>query len=183
MFPFHIRADVSLELLDPRHAEELFRLTDANRDHLRQWLPWVDGVRGVEDTKAFIWLTRKQLGDDNGFQTAIRLRGSLVGIVGHHGINWGNRATSLGYWLAKDAQGHGIMTESCRAYIGHAFETLNLNRVEIRCAVENHRSRAIPERLGFCSEGTIREAEWIYDHFVDHVVYAELASAWKTSIA
>ena len=75
------------------------------------------------------------------------------------------------------------MTEACRIYTCHAFATWNLNRVEIRCAVENRRSRAIPERLGFQSEGTIREAEWLYDHFVDHVIYGMLASDWSGRVS
>ena len=178
MFPIRLNEDVALELLELRHADELFRATDADRAHLREWLPWLDATKSAQDTEAFIELTRKQHLDNNGFQTAIRLRGTLVGVVGHHGISWANRSTSLGYWLSEDAQGRGIMTEACRAYTSHAFEILKLNRVEIRCAVENRKSRAIPERLAFRSEGTIRQAEWLYDHFVDHVVYGMLASEW-----
>ena len=117
----------------------------------------------------------KQLGDNRGFQTVIRFRGSLAGVVGHHRVDWANRSVALGYWLAADAQGHGVMTESCRAFVRHAFDVWTLNRVEIRCAVENVKSRAIPERLGFRAEGTVRQAEWLYDRFVDHVVYGLLA--------
>lgn len=71
------------------------------------------------------------------------------------------------------------MTKACKACIDYAFNELKLHRLEIRCAVENERSRAIPERLGFTNEGTIREAEWLYDHFVDHVVYGMLEREWK----
>ena len=79
MFPFRLNDDILLELLDLRHADELFRLTDANRAHLRQWLPWVS---------------------------------------------------------------------------------------------------AVPERPGFACESTVRQTEWLYDHFVDHAVYGTLASEW-----
>lgn len=178
MFPVQIDDDVVLELLEERHSDELFAVTNANREYLRRWLPWLDGTKGPEDTRAFIRITRKQLLDNNGFQTVIRHRGDLVGVVGHHGVSWSNRSTSLGYWLAEAAQGRGIMTEAVRAYVHHAFDTLKLNRVEVRCAAENLRSRAIPERLAFQREGTIRQAEWLYDHFVDHVVYGMLASDW-----
>lgn len=171
MFPYHLSADLSLELLEPRHGAELFRLTDANRKHLREWLPWVDATQSVSDTTAFIESTSRQLADNNGFQTAIRLAGDLVGVVGHHGIDWGNRSASLGYWLALKAQGKGVMTRSCRAFVELAFSDMGLNRLEIRCATGNARSRAIPERLGFRLEGTVIDAEWLYDHFVDHAIY------------
>ena len=53
---------------------------------------------------------------------------------------------------------------------------MGLHRVEIRCAIDNHRSRAVPHRLGFRLEGQMREAEWLYNHWVDHAVYAGLAT-------
>jgi ribosomal-protein-serine acetyltransferase len=51
--------------------------------------------------------------------------------------------------------------------------------VEIRAAVENKKSRAIPERLGFLFEGVERDGEWLYDHFVDLAVYGMLAADWR----
>ena len=49
----------------------------------------------------------------------------------------------------------------------------------IRCYQENFKSRAIPERLGFTPEGVIWQAEWLYDHFEDDVVYGFLAPEWQ----
>ena len=180
MLNFEIDTDVSLELMDPRHAEELFALTDANRAYLRQWMPWLDNIREVKHTRQFIELARRQLAGNNGFQMVIRVRGSLVGVLGHHGIDWDSRSTSLGYWLAESAQGQGLMTRSCRALIEHAFTIFALDRVEIRCAVENRKSRAIPERLGLRLERTLQKAEWLYDHFVDHALYAVHAADWPS---
>lgn len=181
MFPIRLNDTVVLELLDPRHADELFRVTDDNRAHLREWLPWVDGCTTVDDTLAFIQQTQKQYLENNGFQTVIRYEGHIVGVVGHHGVDRTNRSTSLGYWLSEGAQGRGIVTEACRWFTAHAFGRWNLTRVEIRCAVENRKSRAIPERLGFRHEGILRDAEWLYDHFVDHVIYGMLAPEWRRS--
>jgi ribosomal-protein-serine acetyltransferase len=65
------------------------------------------------------------------------------------------------------------------AVIDHLFKVLNLNRVQINCNVENIRSRAIPERLGFKQEGVLREVEWLHDRFGDWAVYAMLRRDWK----
>jgi len=55
---------------------------------------------------------------------------------------------------------------------------MKLHRVEIRCDPDNLRSRAIPNRLGFTEEGTLRQVAWQYDHFLDLVVYSLLADEW-----
>lgn len=178
MLSYAVDDGLTLEVMVPAHADELFRLTDANRAHLRNWLPWLDDIQSVEDTKRFIELTRMQLAENNGFQTVLRAEGALTGVLGHHGIDWMRRTTSLGYWLSAAAEGRGLMTRSCRVLVDHAFREFALERVEIRCAVENVKSRAIPERLGFRFERTLQKAEWLYDHFVDHVVYAMHKRDW-----
>ena len=164
-----------LEISD---AGELFSLTEANRNSLRKWLPWLDTVRRLDDTRAFIRAAQLQIGRNNGAQLAIRSNGRIAGIVGHHQIDWSNRLTSLVYWFGASYQGQGLVTASCGALIEHAFNELRLNRIEIRCAVDNQKSRAIPVRLCFKEEGLLCEAEWLYDHFVDHVVYAMLVKEW-----
>lgn len=165
-----------METLELRHAEELFALTDHNRDYLRRWLPWLDGIRVVEDTRSFIRATMTQARHNRGFQAAIVSDGRVTGVIGHHQIDWRNRATAIGYWLGEEFQGQGLVTAACRRLVDHGFGVMGLHRIEIRCAVENHRSRAVPQRLGFGLEGELREAEWLYDHWVDHVVYAGLAT-------
>ena len=165
--------------LVPADADELFSLTDANRDYLRQWLPWLDSVRRVDDTRTFIRAAQAQAARNDGVQLALTLDGRIAGVVGHHHVDWRNRSTSIGYWIGESYQGRGLTTAACRALITRAFEKARLNRIEIRCASGNHRSRAIPARLGLRQEGMLREAEWLYDHFVDHVVYAVLAREWR----
>jgi ribosomal-protein-serine acetyltransferase len=72
------------------------------------------------------------------------------------------------------------MTKACRALINHAFDVWKLNKVEIRCDPENARSRAIPKRLGFTEEGTLRQVLMgPDDRMHDGVVYGLLASEWK----
>ena len=73
------------------------------------------------------------------------------------------------------------MTESCRSLINYGFTTLKLNRIVIACATANHRSRAIPLRLGFIHEGVARDAEWLYNQFGDHDIYALLVGEWNKS--
>jgi ribosomal-protein-serine acetyltransferase len=163
-------------------ADELFALTDRNRAHLEPWLPWVPATTSPESSLQFIRMTRRQLDADEGMQLAlVDIEGAIAGVAGFHSFDWPNRATTIGYWLAADRQGRGLMTEAVRALIDHAFGVWELGRVEISAAVDNARSRAIPERLGFRQEGVLRQAERIGDRYVDHVVYAMDASAWTAA--
>lgn len=182
MFTLMHDGDVCLRLFNLQDANALFYLTDSSRHYLREWLPWVDSTKAVEDSQSFIDMTLKQFAANNGYQTGIWYQGELAGVIGFHGMDWANKKVSIGYWLGEQFQGKGIMTKACQTIIHHAFHQLHLNRVEIRCAVGNKKSRAIPERLGFQSEGMVREAEWLCDHFVDLVIYGMLAKEWGHTI-
>ncbi len=178
MFARPLGDDAELRMLEVRHAEELFTLVDQNRLHLRRWLNWVDDNRSVADSRSFIRGALQQFANNNGFQAGIWFGGALAGVIGFNYIDWRASKTEFGYWLGAPFQGHGLITRACRALIDYSFDDLRLNRVEILCASGNLKSRAIPERLGFTQEGMLRQAEWLYDHFVDLVVYGLLASEW-----
>jgi ribosomal-protein-serine acetyltransferase len=177
-----------LRPLAPTDAHELYALINANRAYLAPWMPWAPG-QTLQQTLDFILATNRQLTENNGFQVALiepkrsgssgeGSGGRIVGVLGFHGVDWTNRATSLGYWLAEAAQGQGTMTRAVAALVDHALTGWQLNRVEIRADVENLRSRAIPERLGFSQEGILRQAARIGDRYIDHVVYSMLAADW-----
>lgn len=178
MFHYHVNAKTELILLETRHAEELFELTDRNRSYLREWLPWVDAAVTAQQTKDYIELSLKAFAENNGLYCGIVYEGKIAGCISLHYIDWASKRTSIGYWLAESFQGRGIMTDACRALLSYLFEELSLNRAEIRAAPDNRKSRAIPERLHFVNEGTLRQNEWLYDHYVDHVVYSLLKQEW-----
>lgn len=163
-------------------ADQLFSLIDRERNHLRRWLPWVDLTVAPNNVRNFIVMTHDQERNKSGFHCAIVRDGQILGTVGLHSVDWPNRKTSLGYWLGSAHTGGGVMTTAVRRVVSHCFDVLKLHRIEIRCAVGNEKSRGIPVRLGFSEEGVARGSEWLGDHFVDHVVYAMLAPAWRKII-
>lgn len=179
MFSYRIDDDAELRLIEPRHAEQLDALIEQNRIHIKEWSAWFKDDRTIENTRDFIKRNLGRLAGNEGFTVAVWYRGEMAGQVEYNYIDWVNRKTEIGYWLGARFQGKGLITKSCRVLVAHAFEELKLNRVEMHCAVENRRSRKIPERLGFRQEGTLLQAEWMHDHFNDLVVYAMLASEWR----
>ncbi len=179
MLTIKIDDDTELRTFEEEDAEEVFAAVERNREYLREWLPWLDGNRSVEDTRVFIRQALVQQATDDGFQAGIWYRGKFAGVIGYHYIDRHDCKTEIGYWLDASLQGKGLMTKACKTMVSHAFHEYRLNRVEIHCATGNIRSRAIPERLGFTQEGILRETSWLYDHLVDHVVYGMLAREWQ----
>jgi len=179
MFSHILDDDTKLRLLTEWNAKEMHALTQSNLNYLSEWMPWPDPSRTVGDTREFIRESARRNRDDDGFIAGIWHMGRLAGVIGYHGIDRPDRSTSIGYWLAAGYQGKGLMTGACRVLADHAFNELGLNRVEIRCATGNIKSRAIPERLGFTNEGTLRQVQWLHDRFVDLVVYGMLAQEWE----
>ena len=165
--------------MEESHAQELFGLVDVNRAHLREWLPWLDTQQSVVDSLQFIRLMRDQFRQNESMTVGIWYRDTLSGVIGYHRFVWMNRSSMIGYWLASDRQGKGIVTEACREMVDYGFSRLGLHRIEIKCATGNRKSCAIPERLGFVNEGIARNGEWLYDRYVDLVVYSMLAPDWK----
>ena len=179
MFSQRIDQELELRPVDERYAEELTALVRRDLPHLRPWMPWASERYSVDDAREFIRRNIRQYAEDQGFASLIFYGGRVAGSIGYNNIDWANRRTDIGYWLGAAHQGRGIMTRSCRALVDHAFKEFRLNRVEIYCAVDNLRSRRIPERLGFDEEGTHRQAEWVHDHFKDLVSYSMLAAEWN----
>ena len=179
MLSLKIDDETELRLIEPQHAEALNALVESNLEHIREWSGWLKRERSIENTRDFIRRNMARMSENDGYALAIWHRGEMAGQIEYNYIDWTNRSTKIGYWLGASFQGRGIVTKSCRALIEHAFGELKLNRVEMRCAVENRRSRAIPERLGFRQEGVLVQAEWMHDHFHDLVVYAVLAAEWR----
>jgi ribosomal-protein-serine acetyltransferase len=178
MFLHKVDDEVSLKLIDLGDAERIFELSDQSRDYLREWLPWLDMTRTTNDTRAFIQGAQRGYGENHSMITVILFNGVIVGVIGFNELNLMNKTAQIGYWLGVGYQGSGLMTRAAAAMINYAFNELKMHKVEIRAASGNKKSRAVPERLGFKQEGSIRQAEWLYDHYVDHVVYGMLDSEW-----
>ncbi len=172
---------LELRVLQPEHATELFQLTHANRDHLRPWLPWVDNTNAIQDTLDFIKNGLDQYARLDGMQLGIWQDDHIAGTIGYHTWDFRHGRTELGYWLGTAYTGRGIITRATAALVDYAFDVLELHRVEIRCAPQNVKSCAIPQRLGFTHEGRLRGGQWTPGGYLDSDVYAILRREWKGS--
>jgi ribosomal-protein-serine acetyltransferase len=181
MLDFHLTPLPGLELR-PRttvSAAELFALTDANRDHLRPWLPWVDATQAIADTEAHLTECAERAAAGTGLGAGIWWEGRLVGVIDFHEMNRGQQRAAIGYWLDAAHGGKGIMTVAVRAWVDFGFEKLDLHRQELAAAVDNRRSRAVAERVGFAFESIAAGREKRCDGFADHAIYALTRPRWQ----
>ena len=176
---FKLSESLIIRTLEKSDANELFEVVNNNRNHLREWLPWLDYNTKVTDSEEFIEITEKQFKKDQSFQCGVFYNNSLVGMCGFHPINYGNNSVTIGYWLAKGHEGKGIITKCSEFFINYAFQELKLNKVCIPVTEKNLKSRAVAERLGLINEGLEREAEVLYGKYVNHVRYSILRSEFN----
>ena len=182
-FASAIRVDDDLSLVprSPADAAEMYALVERYRTDLRDWLTWIDGARTVHEIRRYAQYAQAQFEAHVAFDYAIRSRGELVGAIGLHDIDWASRNAQFGYYLAPPARRGGVVTRACRALERYAFERFELHRLEIRCVVENARSRAVPERLGYAFEGTLAEAYFLHGAFRDLALYAMTVTRRRAS--
>lgn len=174
MFTWEVDTEIRLGLLEPRHAPELAQLVRSNAYFLGRFLPFAtEEYRDAEATE-FIQRGMRQFAANMGLQAGIIREGHLVGMVGLHLVDWGNRSSGLGYWLAESENGRGIMTRACRALMDYAFESLQLHRLEIRAAENNGPSQRVAERLGFEREGVLHGVARHEDQYLNHVIFGRL---------
>ncbi|EDY83333.1 acetyltransferase, GNAT family [Verrucomicrobiia bacterium DG1235] len=143
---------------------------------LRQWLPWLDNTLEPKDTRNFISQQLAQFAQSKALHTTLFHHGNIAGVLAFNSIDSSNKTGHIGYWLGADFHGKGIMTECVKDLMEIGEKYFSLQRFEIRCAVENTKSRAIPERLGFKEEGTLRRVEKVNELWYDHVVYGKLTN-------
>ena len=151
---------VRLRPYEPADAPAVWDAVDESREHLAPWLPWASRYHSPDDAREFVIRARARwiLREDLVVGVFEHQGGRLLGGSGLHRIDWDLRTFEIGYWLRRTAEGRGYMLETVQLLTCLAFGTLSANRVEIRMDTRNERSRAVPVKLGFTHEGTLRNA-------------------------
>lgn len=171
-FPLLVEETLYLRPLEEKDASSLFKLIDANRKYLKEFLGWLDLNTSLEDSLNFIKEEKNKRDSLDALTLGIYVSDQLKGMVGLNSIDALNKNASIGYWLSEDEQGHGIMTKCVKKLIEFSFQRLNLHRLELRSATLNKKSQKIPEKLGFQKEGVLKEAIYHYGKYFDAYTYA-----------
>jgi [ribosomal protein S5]-alanine N-acetyltransferase len=169
-----------LRPFDDADADALFALHSSARV-LRYWdaPPWTERARADR----FIAACRRMAEDGSGARLAVDRTsdGAFIGWCALVRWNPDHRSASMGYCFDDAAWGHGYATESARALLQWAFDTLDLNRVQAETDTRNAASARVLEKLGFVREGTLREDCVVNGDVSDSWVYGLLRREWQAA--
>jgi ribosomal-protein-serine acetyltransferase len=182
VLPLDLGGGLALLATTAADADEAFAVIDAERDRLRDWLPWVDGTVDVSVEREFLRGIEAVNAVGGGLHATLRFDGTLCGFVGLR-PDLLHRSAEIGYWLSQRYVGRGLMTRSVAAMFDAGIGPLGMHRLELLAATGNRSSRRIAERLGMSFEGVRREAEELASGFVDLAMYAVLAQDWPGAAA
>ncbi len=124
----------------------------------------------VEHARSFINMANR---DTPVHIFAIEVEGEAAGGIGIHpqsDIHIKN--AELGYWLAENYWGKGIITEAVKQMVDFAFRTYDINRVFARPFGNNPASQRVLEKAGFKLEARLKDTIFKNDEFLDELIYA-----------
>jgi ribosomal-protein-serine acetyltransferase len=164
--------------IEPVDAADLWVAVEGSRAHLEPWLPWVPFNTDAEASHRYADASALDWDHGRACRFAIREKktGALAGVVGLEVFAHMHQSVELGYWLQREMTGRGYMTEASRALLTWAFSRVNVPRVRVAAATDNHASLNVIRRLGFRFEGIAREAERCHGRWLDHAVFALLVT-------
>lgn len=130
----------------------------SSQDHLKAWLPFAEKRPSLEDSEEHCRraLARFILREDLTLSIYSRDGKDLIGSTGFHRMDWDVPRVEIGYWVRREFEGQGLVTEAVNALTRYAFAVIKARRVEIRCDAKNLRSLSIMDRLGYAREGILR---------------------------
>ncbi|MEO7329181.1 MAG: GNAT family protein [Minicystis sp.] len=164
--------------IDPSDGPELWLAVNGSRIYLQRWLPWVQFHTDPASSSRFAEACASDWDQGRALRFVIRERAhrTLIGVVGLESCLQLHRSCELGYWLRKEAQSRGLMTEASRRAMDFAFTYMSAHRIRVATGTDNHPSLSVIGRLGFRFEGIARQAEWCDGRWLDHAVFALLAT-------
>jgi RimJ/RimL family protein N-acetyltransferase len=157
--PYRIETErLVVRCWEPRDAPLLKEAVDSSLDHLRRWMPWAHAEpQPLSEKVELLRMFRGHfdLGQDFIYAIFSSDESEVVGGTGLHRRSF-EGVLEIGYWISAARTRQGLGTEATAAVARVGFEVAEASRIEIRVDPDNAASLAIPRKLGFVEEGTLR---------------------------
>ncbi len=171
--------DLSLRTSTEEDVKQLWEIVSTYKKELRPWLDWVDMIHSIEDYMGY--MNRVKYEEDIGIQKAFVLciddlaQGEIV----FDDFDARTRSCNMGYWISPQWQQKGVMFSACKIAISRAFESLNIDKINIRFISTNVASHALALKLGFSVDGVLRKNILYQGRIEDEVIMSCFRQEWK----
>ena len=175
---FTLPLDEQLSLVQPtvKMAQVLFDLIDCDREHLRKFLNFIDGIQEVKDEENFLKLKLKGEAEGTDRLFLIAYKENIIGAIDFHVIDQVNHKAELGYWLSSQFCQQGMMTKVVNKVTQIGFEEMGLNKLSIITDIENYGSNRVAQNCNYTLVGTQREDQLVNGRYRDMNYYSILKS-------
>jgi RimJ/RimL family protein N-acetyltransferase len=184
--PYRIETDrLVIRCWSPEDAAAVHHAEASSREHLHPFIAWAHVIESMDDTVAKLvrFRTLFDRGEDFVYGVFDPNTKEVVGGTGLH-PRVGRGGVEIGYWVHGDRVRRGYATEIAGALTRVAFELGEVRFVEIRTVPENVASAAVPKKLGFTLEATLRERLLLPDGaFGDALVFSLFEREYRNSEA
>ncbi len=166
---------LELRKLTAKDLSDIFEY--ASVSDVSRYVTW-SPHRTVKETKSFLKqvLYQYQKGIPSSWGIALKENRKLIGTGGYHWWSIEHSKAELGYVLSDKYWNNGYMTEALRRMLQFGFETMNLQRIEARCFMENTASERVMQKCGMKLEGILRSSLYVKGAFRDFKLYSILKS-------
>jgi ribosomal-protein-serine acetyltransferase len=150
---------LSLRAFQPDDVDAIYDAVSQSMPELSRWLPWCHANYSRAETQEFLnqrGTAFRELGE-HAFAVLDQKTGRFLGATGVNQLDRHGRRANLGYWLRTDATGNGYATEATLMVARWAFDSLELERIEIVAAIGNVASQRVAIRVGAVREGIARK--------------------------
>lgn len=168
-------------------ADAIFNIVNLQRERLSEFLPWVKYIKSVTDEenyfkmmdklsnemKAFDYIILVNSKNENNAQLAL-FKVAVAGAIGVPEINWNASNCEIGFWISKDFEGQGVVSQSITILENYLFEQ-GIKRIEVRCTEGNNRSIAVTQKMNYIYEGTLRKNIFEDGIYKNTLVYSKLS--------
>ncbi|MEW6131301.1 MAG: GNAT family protein [Acidobacteriota bacterium] len=170
---------LTLRALDERDIPALFTIF-SQAEVMRYWSS--PPMRELADAEALLQDIGAGFQQKTLFQWGVALTSThqVIGTCTLFHLDSKNRRAEIGYALAREQWGKGIMQEALTALVDFAFNSLDLHRIEADVDPRNHKSLRLLERLGFIKEGLLRERWLVGGEVQDSMMLGLLRREWKS---
>jgi ribosomal-protein-alanine N-acetyltransferase len=171
---------LTLRTLRESDAADVFAY--ASHPEVSRYVTW-ESHQTIEDSRAFIsWVSDRVAEDASGdWGVELKETGRIVGSIGFVHVDELNLCGDVGYALALEYRGRGLMAEALRRIIAFAFTEMKLNRLEAVHFIENEASGRVMQKAGMLYEGLLRQRMLVKGVYRDVKQYAIVRGDWQSS--